>query len=159
VAAEHERPAEPVDDDRTRDEVPSSEEPGVVHPPAGTAVSARTHEEGTVGSDLRFFEPAEPGSLKDQRDLIDEDGDDIRMYTGEPVETDDGWILPQQQNQPGNSAGGGEYPDPATPSTQPGKPSQRGTTTQDRAATERPDVPDRQDDPDRDDPERRDAAE
>lgn len=121
--------------------VPASEEPGVAHPPQGTGVSARTHEEGTVGSDLKFFEPAEPGSLKDQRDLIDEDGDDIRMYTGEPVETDDGWILPQQQNQPGNSAGGGEYPDPATPSTQPGKP------TGSRApVTHRPDEPDRVDD-------------
>ena len=80
------------------------------------------HGEGTVGPDLEFFEPAEPGSLKDQRDLIDEDGDDIRMYTGEPVETDDGWILPQQQNVPGNSAGGGEYPDRETPSTQPDRP-------------------------------------
>lgn len=77
------------------------------------------HGEGTVGSDLEYFEPAEPGSLKDQRDLVDEDGDDIRMYTGEPVETDDGWILRQQMNVPGNSAGGGEYPDRDTPSTQP----------------------------------------
>ena len=124
------------------DEVPASEEPGVAQPPQGTGVSARTHEEGTVGSDLRFFEPAEPGSLKDQRDLIDEDGDDIRMYTGEPVETDDGWILPQQQNQPGNSAGGGEYPDPTTPSTQPGKPTGGSTAP----VTHRPDEPDRQDD-------------
>ena len=99
--------------------VPPEEEPGYLDPPPGTAVSARTHAEGTVGSDRRFFEDAEPGNLADQRDLIDEDGDDIRMYTGEPVETDDGWILPQQQNLPGNSAGGGEYPDPATPSTQP----------------------------------------
>jgi hypothetical protein len=112
------RSTTPQDDD-DRDRVPPSEEPGVEDPPPGTAVSARTHAEGTVGSDRRFFEDAEPGSLRDQRDLIDEDGDDIRMYTGEPVETDDGWILPQQQNQPGNSAGGGEYPDPDTPSAQP----------------------------------------
>ena len=128
------------------DEVPQSEEPGVAHPPPGTAVSARTHAEGTVGSDRRFFEEAEPGSLRDQRDLIDEDGDDIRMYTGEPVETDDGWILPQQQNVPGNSAGGGEYPDPATPSTQPGKPSSDATGSGDAPVSERPDDPDRQDD-------------
>ncbi len=99
--------------------VPADEKPGHSDPPPGTGVSARTHAEGSVGSDRRFFEDAEPGNLADQRDLIDEDGDDIRMYTGEPVETDDGWILPQQQNQPGNSAGGGEYPDPDTPSTQP----------------------------------------
>ena len=101
------------------DRVPAAERPGHLHPPPGTAVSARTHAEGTVGSDRRFFEDAEPGSLKDQQDLIDAEGDDIRMYTGEPVETDDGWILPQQMNVPGNSAGGGEFPDPATPSTQP----------------------------------------
>ena len=106
---------EPADDA----EVPSEEKPGHTDPPSGTGVSARTDAEGSVGSDRRFFEDAEPGNLADQRDLIDEDGDDIRMYTGEPVETDDGWILPQQQNQPGNSAGGGEFPDPDTPSTQP----------------------------------------
>ena len=100
-------------------DVPAEEKPGHTDPPSGTGVSARTHDEGTVGSDRRFFEDAEPGNLADQRDLIDEDGDDIRMYTGEPVETDDGWILPVQQNQPGNSAGGGEFPDPDTPSTQP----------------------------------------
>lgn len=146
MAAQHDRAAEQTrddhqpGDDRGDEDVPASEEPGVRHPPPGTGVSARTHEEGTVGSDLRFFEEAEPGSLKDQRDLIDEDGDDIRMYTGEPVETDDGWILPQQQNVPGSSAGGGEYPDPATPSTQPGKPSE------DRVVSERPGEPDHRDD-------------
>jgi len=31
-------------------------------------------------------------------ELLDEDGDDIREYTGEPVETDDGWVVPQAQN-------------------------------------------------------------
>lgn len=111
---------ETSEDARSSEEaVPSHEKPGHTDPPPGTGVSARTHAEGTVGSDRKFFDDAEPGTLSDQRDLIDEDGDDIRMYTGEPVETDDGWILPQQQNQPGNSAGGGEYPDPDTPSTQP----------------------------------------
>jgi len=42
--------------------------------------------------------PADPGSLADQTDLVDEDGDDIREYTGEPVETDEGWVVPQTQN-------------------------------------------------------------
>lgn len=67
------------------------------------------------------FPPARPGSLRDQTDLIDEDGDDIRQYTGEPVETDDGWVLPQQQNLAGrdNIAGGGEWPDPDTPPAEP----------------------------------------
>ena len=60
------------------------------------------------------FEPSGPGTLRDRGDLIDEDGDDIRMYTGEPVETDEGWVVPQQQNFAGrdNIAGGGEWPDP-----------------------------------------------
>ena len=72
-AQEHEHAQQDQDrhpHEQREDEVPASEEPGVAHPPQGTGVSARTHEEGTVGSDLRFFEPAEPGSLKDQRDLI-----------------------------------------------------------------------------------------
>jgi hypothetical protein len=43
--------------------------------------------------------PAEPGSLADQRDLVDDDGDDIREYTGEPVETDEGWVVPETQNR------------------------------------------------------------
>jgi hypothetical protein len=67
------------------------------------------------------FERAEPGSLREQRDLIDDDGDDIRMYTGEPVETDEGWVLPVQQNFAGrdNIAGGGEWPDPHAEPVQP----------------------------------------
>lgn len=45
--------------------------------------------------------------------------DDVREYTGEPVETDEGWVLPQQQNVgPGNEAGGGEWPDPDSPPAQ-----------------------------------------
>ncbi len=66
------------------------------------------------------FEATGPGSLRDQGSLIDEDGDDIRMYTGEPVETDEGWVLPVQQNFAGrdNIAGGGEWPDPHAPPAQ-----------------------------------------
>jgi len=82
------------------------------------------HEDDTatrsLGDDLQFFDEAKPGSLADQRDLIDEDGDDIRQYTGEPVETEDGWVLPVQQNVgPGNEAGQGEYPDRNTAPVQP----------------------------------------
>jgi hypothetical protein len=67
------------------------------------------------------FESAGPGTLADQADLTDEDGDDIRQYTGEPVETEEGWVIPQQQNFAGkdNIAGGGEWPDPDTPPAQP----------------------------------------
>ncbi len=76
-------------------------------------------EEHPLGSDRQFFEPAKPGNLKDQGSLLDEDGEDIRQYTGEPVETLEGWVLPQQQNVgPGNEAGGGEWPDPTTPPAQ-----------------------------------------
>lgn len=76
-------------------------------------------DERPLGTDRQFFEPARPGSLRDQGSLLDEDGEDIRQYTGEPVETLEGWVLPQQQNVgPGNAAGGGEYPDPSTPPAQ-----------------------------------------
>jgi hypothetical protein len=89
------------------------------HPPPPGATERRP-----LGEDRKFFEEAASlagGNLADQRDLIDEDGDDIREYTGEPVETEEGWVLPQQQNVgPGNMAGGGEWPDPHRPSAQPG---------------------------------------
>jgi hypothetical protein len=89
------------------------------HPPPAGAT-----EERPLGEDRKFFTEAPDlagGSLADQRDLIDEDGDDIREYTGEPVETEEGWVMPQQQNVgPGNMAGGGEWPDPQRPSAQPG---------------------------------------
>lgn len=43
--------------------------------------------------------------------LVDEDGDDVRQYTGEPVETEDGWVLPQQMATGSqNVVGGGEFP-------------------------------------------------
>lgn len=41
---------------------------------------------------------------------------DERMYTGEPVETEDGPRRPQQMNVGvENMQGGGEWPDPKTP--------------------------------------------
>ena len=96
-----------------RDEVPWR------HPqPAGST------PDRPLGEDRRHFEepPAGTGeTLAEQQELTDEEGDDIREYTGEPVETEEGWVLPQQQNAgPGNMAGGGEWPDPRTPSAQPG---------------------------------------
>lgn len=64
---------------------------------------------------------AEPGTLREQADLRDAEGDDIRMYTGEPVETESGWVIPVQQNFAGrdNLAGGGEWPDPHAEPAQP----------------------------------------
>jgi hypothetical protein len=35
-------------------------------------------------------------NLRDQRDLVDETGADIREYTGEPVDTGSGVVIPQQ---------------------------------------------------------------
>jgi NADH:ubiquinone oxidoreductase subunit F (NADH-binding) len=50
---------------------------------------------------------------------VDELGDqdpDARMYTSEPVDTDEGTVVIQQQNVGAeNEQGGGEYPDPHTP--------------------------------------------
>jgi hypothetical protein len=72
-------------------------------------------------SDSEKFDPGGPGNLRDNMDLTDDEGEDIRHYTGEPVETDEGWVIPGQQNFAGkdNLAGGGEWPDPRTPPVQP----------------------------------------
>ncbi len=49
--------------------------------------------------------------LREQTSTTDADGDDIRQYTGEPVETDDGWVLPQHMaTGKDNVVGGGEFP-------------------------------------------------
>jgi hypothetical protein len=53
--------------------------------------------------------------LREQTDLIDEHGTDIRQYTGEPVETEDGTVVPQQMAVGSQQlVGGGEFP-PAPP--------------------------------------------
>jgi hypothetical protein len=60
----------------------------------------------------REFPHGDGRRLAEQMPLIDEDGDDIRQYTGEPVETEDGWVLPQQMATGSqNVVGGGEFPD------------------------------------------------
>ncbi|MFN8040161.1 MAG: hypothetical protein U0Q07_13200 [Acidimicrobiales bacterium] len=65
------------------------------------------------GADPPRFAAAEPGRLVDQLPLLDEDGEDRRQYTGEPVETDEGWVLPMQQNTgPGTTADGWAGPAP-----------------------------------------------
>jgi hypothetical protein len=42
---------------------------------------------------------------------------DARMYTSEPLESEDGreYVIEQQNVGPGNELGGGEWPDPHTP--------------------------------------------
>ena len=58
--------------------------------------------------------------LRERGSLFDAEGEDIRQYTGEPVETEEGTVIPRQQNAgPGNIAGGGEWPDPSTPPARP----------------------------------------
>ena len=50
--------------------------------------------------------------LAEQTDLVDEDGDDIRQYTGEPVPTEHGTVAPQQMvTGRQRDVGGGEWPD------------------------------------------------
>lgn len=51
--------------------------------------------------------------LAEQGDLVDDDGDDIRRYTGEPVPTEHGAVAPRQMaTGASNDVGGGEWPGP-----------------------------------------------
>ncbi len=57
------------------------------------------------------FPHGENTSLREQASLTDADGDDIRQYTGEPVETDEGTVIPQQMASGADVVvGGGEFP-------------------------------------------------
>lgn len=83
-------------DDRSPDETHHSPAPGEV--PNEQEVA----EEFPHGSDR---------PLKEQRPLHDADGDDIRQYTGEPVETEHGTVIPQQSVVGSQRVvGGGEFP-------------------------------------------------
>jgi hypothetical protein len=63
----------------------------------------------TEGGEFADAEPTRPGPNEPL------EGDE-RMYTGEPVETEDGAVRPQQMNVGvDNMEGGGEWPDPHTP--------------------------------------------
>jgi hypothetical protein len=102
---------------------------GIAAPPDDVDASEVDHRapaaagatpETPLGDDRRFFDEGGPGSLAERGSLLDEQGEDIRQYTGEPVETDEGWVVPVQQNVgPDNMAGGGEFPDPNSPSAMP----------------------------------------
>lgn len=64
----------------------------------------------------REFPHGDGRPLKEQSPLHDADGDDIRQYTGEPVETEDGWVLPQQMATGSqNVVGSDEDPDTGEP--------------------------------------------
>ncbi len=84
-------------------------------------------DEQPLGADAEFFETGRSDrSTVEQRERYDEFGNDIRMFTGEPVETEhDGVVIPQQMNVGAdNMAGSGEFPDgerpPARPSPEEG---------------------------------------
>lgn len=72
-----------------------------------------TDEHGVVNGDevLEEFPHGDNRPLKEQADLGDETGADIREYTGEPVDTGDGVVIPQQQNVGERSVGQGEFHD------------------------------------------------
>jgi hypothetical protein len=76
-----------------------------------------------LGDGRQHFDVVAEGdtrSLRERGSLLDAEGEDIRQYTGEPVETEEGTVIPRQQNAgPGNIAGGGEWPDPNAPAAQP----------------------------------------
>jgi hypothetical protein len=58
------------------------------------------------------FPHGEPTSLREQRDLTDETGADIREYTGEPVDTGEGVVIPQQMSVGEDAVvGSGEFHD------------------------------------------------
>jgi hypothetical protein len=64
------------------------------------------------------FPTADDRPLREQSALTDADGDDIRQYTGEPVETDFGVVVPQQMAVGSERVvGGGEFPN--TPGREP----------------------------------------
>lgn len=74
----------------------------------------RTGDDSPVANEeevSREFPDGDGRPLREQTSLVDEDGDDIRRYTGEPVETDNGWVTPQQSPSGSpNVVGGGEFP-------------------------------------------------
>jgi len=57
------------------------------------------------------FPTADDRPLREQTSLVDADGTDIRQYTGEPVETEFGVVVPQQMAVGSERVvGGGEFP-------------------------------------------------
>lgn len=51
-------------------------------------------------------------SLRERGELTDDEGDDVRRYSGEPVPTEHGYVVPQQSPSGANpdAVGGGERP-------------------------------------------------
>jgi hypothetical protein len=90
-----ERTRRPPTDDRT----PEAQRPPV---PGDVPNEEEVEREFPAGRDV---------PLREQRDLVDETGDDIRQYTGEPVETEHGTVIPTQMAVGAQRVvGGGEFP-------------------------------------------------
>ena len=78
----------------------------------GPAAGEIPNEEEVAGE----FPHADDVPLRDQADLVDDDGTDIRQYTGEPVETEYGTVTPQQMAVgTERTVGGGEFPNDQWP--------------------------------------------
>jgi hypothetical protein len=74
------------------------------HPPAAGEVP----NEDEVAAE---FPHGTDEPLVEQLPVHDREGDDIRQYTGEPVETEHGTVLPQQMVTGSQTVvGGGEFP-------------------------------------------------
>jgi hypothetical protein len=70
--------------------------------------------DGVVNEDevLEEFPRGDNRPLAEQVPLEDETGADVREYTGEPVDTGDGVVIPQQQNVgEERTVGDGEFHD------------------------------------------------
>lgn len=77
-------------------------------PPRGAPEGDVPNEEAAE----REFPHVANEPLAEQTDLIDEEGDDVRRYTGEPVPTEHGAVAPQQMATGASTeVGGGEWPD------------------------------------------------
>ena len=84
--------------------------------PSGPAAGEIPNEEEVA----REFPAAADVPLREQTDLVDEDGSDIRQYTGEPVETEHGTVAPQQMAVGTEQVvGGGEFPNDERPADRP----------------------------------------
>ena len=83
--------------------------------PDGSSDEQRGAPPGDVPNEAEVeaeFEHTDDDSLREAKDLTDDEGDDIRHYTGEPVPTEDGNVIPQQMAVGHDRVvGDGEWPD------------------------------------------------
>lgn len=92
----------------------------------------------------RTFRHTDADTLADATDLTDRDGEDVRRYTGEPVPTEHGQVIPQQSVAGREQVvGGGEWPDaPPRGDEEPGAET-TSDTSPDAPTDDAPTAPDR----------------